>query len=106
MPSHIAPLLAALPDARQSEIVTECLRHDKLRIERIVSHGQVSPPGFWYDQDEHEWVLLLAGSAELELASGQRVRLGAGDAYQLPAHTRHRVSFTSQPAVWLAVFYR
>lgn len=30
-----------------------------VRIERIVSNGQASPPEFWYDQEDVEWVALL-----------------------------------------------
>ena len=75
-------------------------------VQRIVSVGQVSPPGFWYDQDEHEWVMLLLGSAQLEFEDGARVELEAGDSLLIPAHRLHRVSRTSvEPvAVWLAVF--
>jgi cupin 2 domain-containing protein len=76
-----------------------------VRIERIVSNGHASPDGFWYDQNEHEWILLLEGEAGIELADGEQVDLRRGDALNLPAHTRHRVTFTSRPAIWLAVFY-
>ena len=98
-------LLHPLPGDLTEEVLTELLRHGALRIERIVSNGHASPEGFWYDQDEHEWVLLLEGEAEIEFADGERVRLTRGDALNLPAHTRHRVTFTSHPALWLAVFY-
>jgi cupin 2 domain-containing protein len=79
-----------------------------VRIERVVSWGQVSPPGFWYDQDEDEWVALLEGRAELEYESGGRTSLSKGDWLLIPAGRRHRVAFTSKdPAcVWLAVFVR
>ncbi len=98
-------LLHPLPDDLTEEVFTELLQHGAVRIERIVSNGQISPADFWYDQDEHEWVLLLTGAAEVELADGERVRLHPGDTLHLPAHTRHRVTFTAQPTVWLAVFY-
>ncbi len=65
-----------------------------------------SPDGFGYDHDRHEGVLLLEGEAEIAFAEGQRVHLIRGDTLNLPAHTRHRVTFTSRPAVWLAVLYR
>ena len=90
------------------------------RIERIVSRGHVSPPGFWYDQDEDEWVWLLGGAAILEVevqaASDQSgddsvvdtVELAAGDYLLLPAHMRHRVSWTDPDCdtVWLSIFLR
>lgn len=76
------------------------------RIERIVSRGHRSPDGFWYDQDEHEWVLLLAGSARVAFEDGRQVELGPGDWLELRAHTRHRVAWTdpSRDTIWVAVF--
>lgn len=81
------------------------LETGSLRVERIVSTGQISPPGFWYDQEEDEWVTVLQGSAQLETEDGPIV-LQRGDSCFLPAHFRHRVSFTStEPAcIWLCVF--
>ncbi|HVV93242.1 MAG TPA: cupin domain-containing protein [Hyphomicrobiales bacterium] len=76
------------------------------RVERIVSFGHASPPGFWYDQDETEWVMVLAGRAELAFADGaEPCRLGPGDYMLIPAHRRHRVAMTDPavPTVWLAV---
>lgn len=77
-----------------------------MRVERIVSEGHASPEGFWYDQDETEWVALLQGDAELEFADGGRRSLKAGDWLTIPAHVRHRVAYTSSepPCVWIAVF--
>ena len=98
-------LLHPLPDDLTEELFTELLRHPAVRIEHIVSNGHVSPEGFWYDQDENEWVLLLEGDAGIEFADGESVHLTRGDMLNLPAHTRHRVMFTSRPAIWLAVFY-
>jgi cupin 2 domain-containing protein len=91
-----------------AERFEELLRRPGLRIERIVSAGDASPPGFWYDQDWGEWVMLLAGAADL-LIDGETAprRLRPGDHVDLPPHTRHRVEWTSAqpPAVWLAVHY-
>jgi cupin 2 domain-containing protein len=98
-------LLHPLPNNLTEEVFTELLRQGAVRIERIVSNGHVSPADFWYDQDENEWVLLLVGEGEIEFVGGERIRLRQGDALNLPAHTRHRVTFTSHPAIWLAVFY-
>jgi len=92
-----------------AERFTELLAAPNVRIERIVSHGQASPPGFWYDQDWAEWILLLNGSAALAI-EGEAAprRLHAGDYLHLPAHTRHRVEWTDarQPTIWLAVHHR
>ena len=78
------------------------------KIERIVSTGQASPPGYWYDQDETEWVFLIAGSAGLLIEGEGAARvLGAGDFVEIPAHVRHRVEWTDarKPTIWLAVHF-
>ena len=96
-----------LEDAEEQ--VDVLVQNDQLRIERIVSTGQKSPPGFWYDQDEYEWVLLLSGHAGLRFEQEDEVRrLAAGDQVHIPAHSRHRVEWTAEdePTIWLAVFYR
>ena len=102
-------LLRDLPDAGASEITDALVARPGLRIERIVSFGQASPEGFWYDQAEAEWVLLLAGAARLRFEDETQARaLGPGDWVEIAAHRRHRVEWTDpdQPTVWLAVFYR
>lgn len=79
-----------------------------VRIERIVSTGQASPPGFWYDQERPEFVVVLAGSAGLRFEGERAVRkLAPGDWIDIPAHARHRVEWTdpATPTVWLAVHY-
>lgn len=75
-----------------------------VRIERIVSTGQTSG---WYNQQEAEFVAVLAGSATLEYRGGAQVHLGVGNALLLPPHCEHRVARTSSqpPCVWLCVFY-
>lgn len=92
----------------ESEHVESLLTTPSFRLERIVSRGHTSPPGFWYDQDEHEWVCLVSGAATLELEGGEPVTLQAGSTFLLPARTRHRVAHTSltEPTVWLALFFR
>ena len=102
-----ANLFADVTAAReQEEVVTEILARPRMRIERIVSTGQASPPGFWYDQPWDEWVALLAGAARLRFENepGDR-ELCPGDHVFIPAHARHRVEWTSaQPrTIWLAV---
>jgi cupin 2 domain-containing protein len=102
-------LLRDLPDAATGEVFDTLLHAPSVRIERIVSHGQASPEGFWYDQDEAEWVLLLAGAARLQFTDEAEARsLGPGDHLHIAAHRRHRVDWTdpTQPTIWLAVFHR
>ena len=98
-------LLYPLPSTLGEEVFSELLRHEGVRIERIVSDGHASPEGFWYDQPEHEWVLLLEGKAGIEFADGQQLDLSRGDTLNLSAHTRHRVLYTARPTIWLAIFY-
>ena len=77
-----------------------------VRIERIVSTGQATPDGEWYDQDSDEWVLVVKGRARLRIdGEAQDRELGEGDFVFLPAHCRHRVAWTQRepPTVWLAI---
>ncbi len=87
----------------------EILTQDRdLKIERIVSRGHFSPPDFWYDQDTHEFVLLLQGQARLTFAKGnQTIELSPGDHLLIPAHNKHRVDWTdpTTDTIWLAVHY-
>jgi len=99
-------LLASLP-ARQAEEQIEQLAGGRdFRVERIVSTGQASPAGFWYDQPDDEFVVLLAGAARLRFEEASPVLdLKPGDWVEIPAHVRHRVEWTQAdpPTVWLAV---
>lgn len=85
------------------EIFTTLFEKAGVKIERIDSHGQASPDGFWYDQPQDEWVLLVKGAAILEIADQPPLTLKAGDHVIIPAHIRHRVARTSAEALWLAV---
>jgi cupin 2 domain-containing protein len=88
-------LFAGLPGKAAAEAVETLVRSPAVRIERIVSTGQASPPGFWYDEPLDEWVVVLAGSAGLLVAGEDGPRtLRTGDHVHLPAHCRHRVEWT------------
>jgi cupin 2 domain-containing protein len=78
----------------------------RIRVERIVSFGQASPEGFWYDQDEDEFVLLLTGAARLAFDDGRVLEMLPNDWVNIPAHVRHRVNWTSptEATIWLATF--
>ena len=103
----VANLFAALPAPLPDEVTETLVRAKQLRIERIISHEHCSPPDFWYDQDEHEFVLLVQGAARLRFET-EVLELNPGDWLQIPAHRRHRVDWTTPagPTIWLAVFYR
>lgn len=98
-----------IPAALADEFIQTLAGAGGVRIERIVSRGHSSPPGFWYEQAEHEWVLLLKGEACLRFERDDRkLLLAEGDHVTIPAGERHRVEWTRNDGtdtVWLAVFY-
>lgn len=101
-------LFAALPTNLTEESVNVLAENPGVRIERIVSTGQRSKPGFWYDQNEHEWVVVLKGHARLLFEDeDEPINMRPGDHALISAHRRHRVEWTTpdEPTVWLAVFY-
>lgn len=95
-----------IPSQAPEEVFTTLQTADRVRIERIVSYGHASPPDFWYDQPQHEWVIVLRGRARLCI-EGKFVDLGPGDYVNIPARAKHRVEWTSpdEPTLWLAVHY-
>lgn len=99
-------LFADLPARLPDELVTTLLEATNVRIERIVSHCHASPDGFWYDQPQNEWVLVLTGAAKLRFED-ETLEMRAGDFVNIPAHRKHRVEWTTpdEPTVWLAVHY-
>ena len=98
-----------IPNDLPEELIEVISESEGVRIERIVSRGHRSPEGFWYDQDENEFVLLVSGEAELLFEEdNESVRLEEGDYLVIPAHRRHRVAWTApdRETVWLAVHYK
>jgi cupin 2 domain-containing protein len=102
-----ATLFTPLPPGAPAELLTPLLAGRTFRVERIVSRGHASPPGFWYDQPEHEWVLLVAGQARLQFEGQPPVPLRPGDHLNIPARRRHRVDWTTpdEETIWLAIHY-
>ena len=101
-------LLSDLPAQLHEELFTTLLESVHVRSERIVSFGHASPPGFWYDQGRHEWVLVLKGAARLRFEGEEEpVEMRPGDFVDIPAHKKHRVEWTTvdEPTVWLALFF-
>ena len=101
-------LFADLPTTLPEELVEVLAENNLVRIERIVSTGQVSPDGFWYDQAEAEWVVVLMGEAKLLLeGDDQPIHMRPGDHVNIPAHRKHRVEWTKpdDPTMWLVVHY-
>lgn len=101
-------LFTDIPADLAVELCETLLKSRNLRIERIVSHGHASPPDFWYDQDQHEWVLVLKGAARLRFeGEDQPVEMKPGDFINIPEHCKHRVEWTTpdESTIWLAVHY-
>lgn len=103
MPLAVGNIFQSAAASTDQEHVETLFQIDALRIVRIMSHGQQSPEGFWYDQTQPEWVVLLKGTATLSLADKEKVELKAGNYVLIPARLKHRVECTSEDAVWLAV---
>jgi cupin 2 domain-containing protein len=104
----VANLFVPIPSGISAEIIQVLLATGNFLLERIVSAGQATPPGEWYDQDTHEWVALLSGGAGLRFEDEAEPRvLSPGDYLLIPAHRRHRVEWTDPetPTVWLVLHY-
>jgi cupin 2 domain-containing protein len=101
-------LFVDLPPALPDEVSEILAASSAVRIGRIVSRGHASPEGFWYDQEEIEFVVLLKGAARLRFEkAAETIDLKPGDWLVIAAHERHRVEWTTpdEPTVWLAVHY-
>jgi cupin 2 domain-containing protein len=91
------------PPAIGSERLATLWSAGAVRVARIESSAHASPDGFWYDQDDDEWVVVLEGDAVIEFDDGDWHALGTGDWIVIPAHARHRIVHTAERTVWLAV---
>ncbi|OHD97333.1 MAG: cupin [Sulfurimonas sp. RIFCSPHIGHO2_12_FULL_36_9] len=96
-----------IPATLKDELFEELISKESLKIERIISRGHTTPEHEWYDQRSNEWVILLQGEAILSFLNENDVRLKAGDYINIPAHKKHKVSWTKpdEDTVWLAVHY-
>ncbi|MDO9585033.1 MAG: cupin domain-containing protein [Syntrophales bacterium] len=101
-------IFASVPADMPGELTEMLAGSQTVKIERILSRGHRSPDGFWYDQEQNEWALLLKGRTRLSFeGQADTVLLTAGDYINIPAHVRHRVAWTAvdEETVWLAVHY-
>ncbi len=106
--AELANLLSDIPAQLPDELVETLVRAPSVQVVRVISMGHASPEGFWYDQEENEFVVLLSGAARLVFEDQpQPVEIVAGSYVNITAHRRHRVEWTdpAQPTVWLGVFY-
>lgn len=106
--TEIGNLFASIPEKISEEIFSELVRTNNVRIEKIVSTGHSSPVSGWYDQAENEWVAVLKGAAKIAFENGNEVHLIAGSHLTIPAHTKHKVTWTTPDTetLWLAVHYK
>jgi len=105
---NLSNLYGRMPDDPTRETCEALLETAHLRLERIVSFGQATPEGEWYDQPRAEWAVVLRGAAGVLFEGEAAPRaLGPGDVLLIPAHARHRVAWTStaQPTIWLALHH-
>lgn len=104
-------ILAALPERGSTEDILKLLERGPVKIERVVSQGHTSPPGFFHEQASHEWRFVVQGEVKLEIddpdGGVEVVELSTGDWVDLPAYRRYRIVETSTDpeAVWLAVHF-
>jgi cupin 2 domain-containing protein len=101
-------IFSKIPDHFPQELVEILVQTNHFHLERLVSGGQATPPGQWYDQETHEWVVLLSGAAGLLFEGESEIlMLTPGDYLLIPAHRRHRVAWTDphHKTVWLALHY-
>ncbi len=96
-----------IPSDLSDEIIETLITSKNVRIERIISKGQSSPPDFWYEQEENEWVIVLKGSAKILFDDGQSIELTPGDYLNIPSGRKHKVEWTNPgtETIWLAFFY-
>ena len=100
--------LQGIPKSLPEEKIEQVLAGREFRMEKITSTGHKTRDGFWYDQNENEWLIIIQGEATIQIEGEPSPRrLGVGDSIELPAHIKHRVEWTTpkEPTVWLAVFY-
>lgn len=91
----------------QEELFEALVNNDKVLIEKVISTGQVTPVGKWYDQARDEWLIVLQGEGELGYEDGSHIKLTTGDYLFIPANQKHRVEYTSTepPCIWLTIFF-
>lgn len=100
-------IFANIPSEIKEELFENIISNDKVKIERIISKGHTTAEFEWYNQKSDEWVIVLKGEAILEFENSDDVGLKEGDYLNIPANTKHRVSWTKEDeeTIWLAIHY-
>ncbi len=104
---ELGNIFESTPDDLDKEVFDLLVQSSNIRIVRIISKGQASPESGWYDQEQNEWVIVLKGEALISFEDREEVDLKAGSHVNIPAHTKHKVAWTSPntETIWLAVHY-
>jgi len=104
---NLSNIFKFIPEKLDKEFIEVLAQKGDLKIERIVSLGHVSPESGWYDQSQDEWVIVLQGEAIISFKDDTDKHLGIGDHIHIPAHTKHKVSWTTPKieTIWIAVFF-
>ena len=107
MSNKKANIFSKIPSDLSEEIFEDIIKTDTLKIERIISYGQISPQKGWYDSNQNEWVILLDGEAKLQFEDNKQIHLQKGDYINITAHSKHKVVWTKENAttIWLAIYY-
>ncbi|MBK2356948.1 cupin domain-containing protein [Francisella hispaniensis] len=92
------------PKNSNQEIFTDLFKSDDIRIEKIISYGQVTPADQPYIQAHDEWVVVLSGQAQVKLEDSYYT-LKQGQHLFIAKNTRHWVTFTTNPTIWLAIHF-
>lgn len=100
-------IFESIPLDLSDEIFEELLQSKDVKVERIISKGHRSPESGWYDQSQDEWVIILKGKAIIFFESGEEIILEVGNYINIPAHSKHKVSWTDPETetIWLAIHY-
>jgi len=78
-------LFGDLPINLPEELVEVLVEGQGVRIERVISTGQASPEGFWFDPRRAEWVAVLKGEAKLLFeGDDEPVAMKPGDYVLIP----------------------
>jgi cupin 2 domain-containing protein len=92
--ANASNVFTELPHDLPEELFAELPQAPGIRIERIVSRGHCSQDGFWYDQDQPEWVLVLKGEARIQFED-RVLELQTWGFMNISAHQKHSVSWTT-----------
>jgi len=105
-PNEVLNIFSKLPEEKlPKELFETLLKNKNIKLERIISTGQITPKNEWYDQAYDEWIILLKGVAKILFEDNAEISLKSGDYLLIPAHQKHRVSWTdpNDVCVWLAL---